>query len=77
MFMGRSLHLRPKKEITVGSREDWLSFRNNNMMVERLIGQVRNCVLDKKVQDSDDSMSNSVLCDIDERIKAYVTSAYH
>jgi len=34
--------------LTVGSREDWLSFRNNNIMVERLIGQIRNCVLDKK-----------------------------
>ena len=34
--------------LTRGSPEDWKSFKNNNMACERLIGQMKYCILNKK-----------------------------
>ena len=63
--------------LTRGTKEDWISFRNNNLGCERLIGQLKLCVVDKKVKDSDDEQSDELLASTDERIRGFVNHAYY
>lgn len=63
--------------LTAGEPEDWRSFRNNNMVCERLIGQTKKCITDKKIKDSSDDQSDEQIRVTDERIRGYINHAFY
>ena len=52
----------------------WRSFKNNQMANERCIGYMKQCVLNKKVVDSNDEDTDEAIAHVDKMIRAYVTS---
>ena len=63
--------------LTVGTFQDWRSFQNNNMSCERLINQLKGCILAKKIVDSNDADTDEKIAAIDKRIRAYVNYSYY
>ena len=63
--------------LALGTPQDWRAFRNNNMCCERLIGQIKTCLVNKKIKDSLDSQTNEELKRVDENIKGYVNSGFY
>ena len=63
--------------LTRGSTADWRAFKNNNMPCERLIGQMKYCILKKKFIDSQDYFSDDELSRTDKRIREYVNYAFY
>ena len=54
--------------LTTGSKEDWMAFRNNNTCCERLIGQIKEVINQKKIKDT---------VDVDKKVKGYINLAYY
>ena len=63
--------------LTLGTPEDWKSFRNNNMSCERLIRQITVCIVEKRVKDCTDKQSDSERKSIDDKIRGYISHAFY
>ena len=59
---------------SLGQSKDWISFKNNQMENERLIGNITRSLIDKKVKDSDDAMTDEKIQETDNEIRAYATA---
>jgi len=54
--------------LTIGSKEDWDAFKNNNTSCERLIGQIKETITSKKIRDTEN---------VDQKVKGYINHAYY
>ena len=63
--------------LNVGSKEVWKSFRNSNLSCERLIGYIKNCIVNKNLRDSQDQQSDEELKVFDQRVLEFINHGYY
>ena len=60
--------------LSLAQPKDWKAFKNNQMANERLIGNITQCLKQRKVKDSQDTMADEQMKKIDNKIRAYITT---